>query len=189
LPASVDPEGRATRRNCPRCAAEALVARLQADVLLDECPRCLGVYLDLATLERVLAGLHRLPVHAALGMQPVAARVQPLHRGEVLTYVKCPDCGSIMNRRNFGRQSGVIVDVCSAHGTWFDADELPRVCDFVRRGGLVNPGITARLTAPIPGSAAPDKSDEPSGPGGGTSTHGDTLFDFLVAAARKVFLD
>ena len=45
-----------------------------------------------------------------------------------------------MNRRNFGRTSGVIVDCCGAHGTWFDADELERVGKFVAAGGLASTG-------------------------------------------------
>jgi hypothetical protein len=41
-----------------------------------------------------------------------------------------------MVRKNFGHTSGVIVDWCGAHGTWFDADELERVAAFVAAGGL-----------------------------------------------------
>jgi hypothetical protein len=41
-----------------------------------------------------------------------------------------------MHRRNFGRTSGIIVDVCSKHGTWFDAGELSRILTFVSSGGL-----------------------------------------------------
>jgi hypothetical protein len=41
-----------------------------------------------------------------------------------------------MNRVNFAHASGVIVDVCTNHGTWFDADELRRVLDFISAGGL-----------------------------------------------------
>ena len=41
-----------------------------------------------------------------------------------------------MNRQNYGRRSGVIVDVCSKHGIWFDAHELDRVVGWVREGGL-----------------------------------------------------
>ncbi len=32
--------------------------------------------------------------------------------------------------------SNVVVDVCSRHGTWFDKDELRRVIEFIRGGGL-----------------------------------------------------
>jgi Zn-finger nucleic acid-binding protein len=42
-----------------------------------------------------------------------------------------------MNRMNFGRVSGVIVDVCKPHGTWFDGGELTRVIAFAAGGGLV----------------------------------------------------
>ena len=42
----------------------------------------------------------------------------------------------MMNRINFARCSGVIVDVCKGHGTWFDRDELRTIVEFVRGGGL-----------------------------------------------------
>jgi len=41
-----------------------------------------------------------------------------------------------MNRMNFARCSGVIVDVCRGHGTWFDASELRGIVEFIRAGGL-----------------------------------------------------
>lgn len=41
-----------------------------------------------------------------------------------------------MNRINFARCSGVIVDICKGHGTWFDRDELSRIVEFIRSGGL-----------------------------------------------------
>lgn len=40
-----------------------------------------------------------------------------------------------MNRRNYARRSGVIIDACKDHGIWFDADELPRILAWVRAGG------------------------------------------------------
>ena len=41
-----------------------------------------------------------------------------------------------MNRINFARCSGVIVDICKGHGTWFDRDELSGIVQFIRGGGL-----------------------------------------------------
>ncbi len=40
-----------------------------------------------------------------------------------------------MNRQNFGRKSGVIVDLCRDHGLWFDLQELPRVLRWIQIGG------------------------------------------------------
>lgn len=37
---------------------------------------------------------------------------------------------------NFARCSGVVVDVCRNHGTWFDRNELHRIVLFIRNGGL-----------------------------------------------------
>jgi Zn-finger nucleic acid-binding protein len=41
-----------------------------------------------------------------------------------------------MHRVNFAKCSNVIVDVCKAHGTWFDKDELRRIIEFIRAGGF-----------------------------------------------------
>jgi hypothetical protein len=41
-----------------------------------------------------------------------------------------------MVRRNFGRTSGVIVDLCGSHGVWFDAQELAHVLRWIRSGNL-----------------------------------------------------
>ena len=43
----------------------------------------------------------------------------------------------MMYRRNYGRRSGVIIDLCKKHGAWFDADELPRILNWIRSGGLL----------------------------------------------------
>ncbi len=40
-----------------------------------------------------------------------------------------------MNRSNFGRQSGFVLDVCRVHGVWFDAEELDGVLRWVGQGG------------------------------------------------------
>jgi Zn-finger nucleic acid-binding protein len=41
-----------------------------------------------------------------------------------------------MTRANFGRRSGIVVDTCRDHGTWFDRGELDAVLEFVRAGGV-----------------------------------------------------
>jgi Zn-finger nucleic acid-binding protein len=41
-----------------------------------------------------------------------------------------------MNRSNFAKASGVIIDVCKQHGVWCDAGELPRIFEFIRSGGM-----------------------------------------------------
>ena len=50
-----------------------------------------------------------------------------------------------MARMTFGKRSGIVVDACHEHGTWFDAGELDGALAFVRAGGL-----EAELTGPVP---------------------------------------
>ena len=133
-PATADLEGHATPRNCPRCQEPILVAQLVGDVLLDECPQCRGVWLDASAVERVIAERSRTD-DLLVKRKPVIADPVPAVASERM-YLSCPDCETLMNRVNFGRCSGVIVDVCRGHGTWFDASELPRVVEFVTSGGL-----------------------------------------------------
>lgn len=56
-------------------------------------------------------------------------------RGERL-YRRCVICGKQMNRRNFRRRSGVVIDFCPADGFWFDSGELERILRWIRSGGL-----------------------------------------------------
>ncbi len=48
--------------------------------------------------------------------------------------IECPGCEQLMNRNNFARSSRVIIDVCPSHGTWFDAEELPRIVGAIGSG-------------------------------------------------------
>lgn len=41
-----------------------------------------------------------------------------------------------MNRLNFGRLSGAIIDVCAGHGAFLDRGELHQVMRFILEGGL-----------------------------------------------------
>ncbi len=101
-----------------------------------ECEHCSGLWLEVAAFERICA--NREQQSAVLG----AASTVPGHAVNLSTepiqvrYVPCPQCGQLMNRINFAHCSGVIVDVCRGHGTWFDRDELRGIVEFIRAGGL-----------------------------------------------------
>ena len=114
---------------CPACRGTLRDVRIGEAALL-ECERCRGVWIDAATFEHICANreaqaavLHLAPAAAA----PAAAAVH---------YRKCVACGKLMNRLNFGRLSGTIVDVCRGHGTFLDAGELHRIVRFIEGGGL-----------------------------------------------------
>jgi Zn-finger nucleic acid-binding protein len=41
-----------------------------------------------------------------------------------------------MNRKNFAKISGVIIDECKPHGIWLDGGELELIRTFIADGGL-----------------------------------------------------
>ena len=117
---------------CPKCGDSQLKTVQVGKSSLWECSACDGMWVDATTLEVICAEKEQQA--AVLGM-PTAAP-EPVHVETNFRYVPCPVCKQLMNRVNFARMSGVIVDVCKAHGTWFDRDELRRLVEFIRSGGL-----------------------------------------------------
>ena len=117
---------------CPRgCGAMRGVRFGGADMW--ECRECSGLWADTEMVQRLVA--ERLKPAPLLGTGIPGPRPTPVKLSAV-RYAPCPVCRTLMNRVNFAHASGVIVDVCGAHGTWFDADELRQVLEFVAAGGL-----------------------------------------------------
>src|SRR2546423_3863282 len=130
--ARVEASPAATLR-CPRCRIEMGSAKL-GTTTLDECSQCGGLWVDVASFEEVCA--RREQQAAVLGAaQPAPSNAASNHAVRV-RYVPCPVCQQLMNRVNFAHCSGVIVDVCKGHGTWFDRDQLSKIVQFIRSGGL-----------------------------------------------------
>jgi Zn-finger nucleic acid-binding protein len=118
-----------THPTCPVCRTP--LSRVDAaGTRLHACRGCGGLWLDRATVEAVCASTERQADVLGMQMEPVPAmnaadaRVRP-----------CPECSEPMHPLHYQRVSGVMVDVCGTHGTWFDYDELRRMVDFVQAGG------------------------------------------------------
>jgi Zn-finger nucleic acid-binding protein len=118
--------------HCPR-ACGTLRELTLGGIALSECESCAGVWLAQPEFQRLCAEEERRAVFLGAESQ---VRTTPATGVPTVRYVPCPLCAKLMNRINFGKRSGIIVDGCAKHGTWFDADELRRVVEFVRDGGL-----------------------------------------------------
>jgi len=121
----------ATGLACPRCA-QPLERATVGGVALHDCARCGGLWLDAESFQAVTTSLESQA--AVLAFAPRSSTPAPPET--TVRYAACPQCGSGMNRVNFARISGVVLDTCRAHGTWFDRDELRRIVEFIRGGGL-----------------------------------------------------
>jgi Zn-finger nucleic acid-binding protein len=115
---------------CPDCHAAMSVLDCGPGAVHD-CGRCGGQFVEVAALRDLL---ERHTIDAGV----VRPRTTAQGAAAPVRYVACPVCRGLMNRKNFGHASGVIVDVCGKHGTWFDGGELPRVLAFVESGGLTH---------------------------------------------------
>jgi Zn-finger nucleic acid-binding protein len=115
---------------CPSCKNELQRVTVAAMAVL-ECSACDGVWVDAEDFERLCADkesqaavLHRM-THRQSSSPSDRVRYRP-----------CPRCDKMMNRVNFGRLSGAVVDVCKGHGTFLDAGELHQIVAFIQGGGL-----------------------------------------------------
>lgn len=124
-----------TEHACASCE-DALHLIAVGDHRIEECEACGGVFVDRMTLSRLVRE-RRIESEADVVGTPKKRRGREV---EAVVYRRCPVCESVMSRKNFGRNSGVIVDVCHDHGTWFDPDELTLVLEFVASGGLRGEG-------------------------------------------------
>src|SRR5262249_52413413 len=118
---------------CPHCKIDMASITIGAEPMR-ECETCGGLWLEVTAFEKICAS--REEQSAVLG----GASPAPAHHASgndgPIRYVPWPQCGQAMNRINFARCSGVIIDVCKGHGTWFDRDELSEIIQFIRGGGL-----------------------------------------------------
>jgi Zn-finger nucleic acid-binding protein len=125
---------------CPACEGERTLTsrRLgRANVALFDCASCGGIWIEREIFE-VLADRARaghLPEGFGGGTPSPAEMPPALTAAQPLRYRPCVTCGALMNRRNYGRKSGVIVDVCARHGLWFDLHELDSLLRWIREGG------------------------------------------------------
>lgn len=116
---------------CPDCRLD-LVVRAFGAVGYAECPRCGGLLLSLSAVDAVAKDADtraQVRLEKPPQIRPAGAPVPPVK------YRACPRCGKLMNRLNYAGGSGIIVDACRDHGTWFDRGELTAIVDFLEGGG------------------------------------------------------
>lgn len=117
---------------CPRCRIRLEELSIE-NIPLAECSKCCGCWMTVEAFERLCS--EREGRAAILGRRRALAG-DISKRPITVKYVPCPVCGQLMNRSNFARVSGVIIETCKGHGVWFDADELPRIVEFIGNGGM-----------------------------------------------------
>lgn len=117
--------------NCPRCRSDLSRLRIE-ETRLRECAKCGGMWSGVETFESICADREKQSAVLSFAGAKAQMNTPPAR----ISYVPCPDCSQLMNRSNFARSSGVIIDLCKQHGVWFDVEELPKIIEFIRKGGM-----------------------------------------------------
>lgn len=131
------PKGQASNRtregiDCPGCGSPMDV-EFRKGVEIHCCITCAGLWLDPGELESMVDDPGPVQADVARlreGMKEVAVPSAPVR------YRKCPRCAQVMQRRNYGSHSGVVVDECSRHGLYLDPGEYEAIEAFIQLGGL-----------------------------------------------------
>lgn len=114
---------------CPRCR-KPLAVHLADEEEYNLCPECGGLWLDRGEFRLVT---REYDVYKKEDVNKEYFR-EPLK--DDVEYIPCVRCGKLMNRKNFGKISGVIIDECGSHGVWLDAGEIEKIRHFIADGGL-----------------------------------------------------
>ncbi|MBM4136579.1 MAG: hypothetical protein FJ241_07080, partial [Nitrospira sp.] len=99
----------------------------------DLCPSCGGMWLDRDEFQRAT---RESDVYQKVGEENTKNVYIQGPIKDPGGYIPCVRCGELMNRKNFSRISGVVIDECSSHGVWLDAGEIEKIRLFIADGGL-----------------------------------------------------
>lgn len=116
---------------CPRCGIE-LRSLLIDTVHIRECGKCGGLWSGIESFENLCTSKEL----QATVLRFIGSHSRPDTVLQPVKYLPCPVCSNLMNRSNFARSSGVIIDLCKQHGVWFDVGELPGIIEFIEKGGI-----------------------------------------------------
>lgn len=140
-PIVADDDFESTDMPCPSCDDSRLHSRKMANqpFTLKECNQCAGLWISIDVFNHLE---QQAQLQAASGIQnrvhdKKPHQVNPDSINPKNYYRKCPTCNQIMNRKNYAGDSGIVVDVCSKHGMWFDIHELDQILKFIRDGRLL----------------------------------------------------
>lgn len=104
--------------HCPRCATELSSSSAGATVV-HGCPDCGGIWLDPRAVDHARNVNDEELLRVAFSIVGPVVRSRPDRSAQI----GCPVCAATMQR--VGILGGACdVDVCTAHGTWFDRTEL-----------------------------------------------------------------
>ena len=134
--------GERSKLQCPSCPGQPHLhsRRLgEEDYPMLECQLCAGLWIESRVFQELVKKAQQRELVDAAVLASAGKESSPPEEDAARakwSYRPCPQCGKMMQRRNYARRSGVIIDVCRSDGIWFDADELQSILEWIHEGGL-----------------------------------------------------
>jgi len=184
-PEAVRPDGH--ELPCPVCS-RLMPPRQIGGVGINECGGCHGIWVPGVNFDVLVSRAIEIRKQAApeerMRLKPRVSGSNPA--AQQVRYRKCPECDELMLRKNFQKSSGVIIDRCSTHGTWLDADELEQIAGFILSGRGANEVSVEKLAVSEAFARVARASQRERNPFAGSDRPGglmgsmvDILFDLL----------
>ncbi len=131
--------------DCPACG-QAMITLELADVEIDHCVGCGGIWLDAGELELLMNDRHKAGELLDSFREDPSSSEKPR---------KCPICGKKMGKIVVGHaKPALLLDRCRrGHGLWFDHGELTDILDRAR---LDKESRIQKLLADMFGRRQPD---------------------------------
>jgi Zn-finger nucleic acid-binding protein len=115
--------------SCSRCLRPLTTYQAGAFVV-DACLACGGLFIDNAASRELVRAFDRdlVSIATTIGI----GKGEAVGPGVYQKDITCPRCGGPLSPVNLP-SAGAEVDICAQDGTWFDANELPKVARAYRR--------------------------------------------------------
>ncbi|WP_372895799.1 zf-TFIIB domain-containing protein [Stieleria sp.] len=115
---------------CPRDGATLASETYEADVVVDRCPVCRGIWLDSGELKTIQETIEH-DYSQQLQRINVVARAYELARQKSQPDIRCPKCQGELHPREYAYCSQILIDRCAeCGGVWLDAGELVALEQF-----------------------------------------------------------
>ncbi|NND98443.1 MAG: zf-TFIIB domain-containing protein [Pirellulaceae bacterium] len=135
---------------CPVDGSELAKETYEASTEIEKCLTCGGVWLDEKELERIQDSTERDYTDEVKEFPNLVDRAYAMALAQSKPPVTCSVCNSVMERREHGGCSQILIDVCpQCRGVWLDHGELTALEVFFERAGLESEEIRTGFFASL----------------------------------------
>jgi uncharacterized protein len=119
---------------CPKDGKELTQKIYEADVEIDHCEYCNGIWLDKGELEKIQETFENDYSEFLNKEKNYASSAMEMASQKQEKDLECPSCGELLFKKEYGFSSQIIIDICTGcRGIWLDDGELQQLEIFFER--------------------------------------------------------